>query len=1534
MNRLRVSLLPRLLLVLATVSWGAYQSRAAASDKDQIPKMTPKQMTEKKVKPAQRKAAASTQKAKKAGAAAAGLPATAALVNGPPTGALVADYFGTTPNWAFSPIPTLSGGTLIPAGNPLTTRTYATDGASTVFVIVPTPLPGGSLQSFQTFNQPGSAGNTFNAYVLRPGTANQYQVVYDSGPLIVPALPLSSPGQVETFLTASIPVNAGDVMAFYGSGIPLDIGAGADVVSFPAPAGPLLGSTITLGDASFPLLGQARTYSFSANVLSGAGALIGGMRKFKDELPDLKTLIATPDIVTYPGSDYYEIELVEYSNWQFHTDLGVTTKLRGYRQTNNGTDKSLLPCTPLPACANTIAPPALPSYLGPVIVATKNQPTRIQFTNRLPLTGAGGELFFPADTTVMGAGMGPDGSNYPENRGTLHLHGGFTPWVSDGTPHQWVTPNGESGTLTTGVSTQPVPDMAIPAGDSMTFYWPNQQSGRLMFYHDHAYGITRLNVYAGEAAGYLIRDDGDTMLEAIPGFPGLADNIPLVIQDKTFVWGTPPADCLNPTGATGTWATDPTWCDPTQKWAQAPGSLWFPHVYMPNQNPWDLSGANAMGRWDYALWFWPPYTGLITNDVLPNPYYDPILAPWEPPSIPGTPNPSLVPEAFMDTPVVNGKAYPFLNVPAGPVRFRILNAANDRFWNLSLFVADPAVTTSDGRTNTEVKMVPFNRSQDLVTPFPDWWYAKGLPFTFDDRMGGVPDPTTRGPAMIQIGNEGGLLPAPAVVKNQPVNYTYNRKDIVVLSVQEHALFLGPAERADVIVDFTNFAGKTLILYNDAPAPLPAGDQRVDYYTGDPDNTDTGGAPSTLPGFGPNTRTIMQIVVGGGGGSAPVDDVGPVLAALSGPAPAGLPGAFAKFSDPIIVPQTAYNAAYPATPTAADLPGVNASRISDTSLTFKPLGAVAAMTFDMRPKAIQELFELDYGRMNATLGIELPFTNAGNQTTIPLGYNEPTTEFLDAAVSITAPTAPNDGTQIWKITHNGVDTHAIHFHLFNVQVVNRVGWDGAIRLPDANELGWKETVRMNPLEDIIVAMRPTTPLLPFGIPLSTRPLAPSLPPGALINTFDPLTGAPLQVSNDPTDFGWEYVWHCHLLGHEENDMMRPMQFNVPRALPLAPSPPVLTDLGLSGVSIAWTDPTPFDYNQGFPQTNLGNPANEIGFRVEKVNGGTSTLTTTLANVTTFTDTAPLSGVVTYNVYAVVACPPPATSGLCESPAATAQIGVLAAPSGLTATAVSTTQVNLAWTLYPGTATGISIYRDGVFVTTVAGTATAFNDTGRTEGTTYSYYLTANGAGGPSPASGPATATTPLIAPNLSRVATGTDFVEMRWVNGSAKATSMEIWKSTAGGSFVLFTTVTPATLPPLTPTWLDDPVLDGTTYSYRLVATSPISRSAASNTITTTTSLFAPTGLVLQSATTTTITMKWTIGDPATTANGYLIERAPGNNGGTFVQVGSVTGAGTLAFTNTGLTKSTTYRYRVRAYKTTPALNSTYTNTLVATTPKK
>jgi len=232
----------------------------------------------------------------------------------------------------------------------------------------------------------------------------------------------------------------------------------------------------------------------------------------------------------------------------------------------------------------------------------------------------------------------------------------------------------------------------------------------------------------------------------------------------------------------------------------------------------------------------------------------------------------------------------------------------------------------------------------------------------------------------------------------------------------------------------------------------------------------------------------------------------------------------------------------------------------------PAAAVANPPVNqLLPKAIQELFTLDYGRMNATLGVEIPFTNFFVQTTIPYGYIDPPTELL------------KDGEiQFWKITHNGVDTHFIHFHLFDVQVINRVGWDGMIKPPDVNEVGWKDTVRMNPLEDIIVALRPMKQKLPWELPNSIRPLDVTEPIGASnpanspgFANIDP-TNQPAVVTNDLTNFGWEYVVHCHILGHEENDMMRPVLLAIP------PDPPDLVTATRVGsgnsqsVVVTWVD----------------------------------------------------------------------------------------------------------------------------------------------------------------------------------------------------------------------------------------------------------------------------------------------------------------------------------------------------------------------------
>jgi FtsP/CotA-like multicopper oxidase with cupredoxin domain len=228
-----------------------------------------------------------------------------------------------------------------------------------------------------------------------------------------------------------------------------------------------------------------------------------------------------------------------------------------------------------------------PHYLGPLIVAQKDRPVRVVFRNLLP-TGVKGDLFLPVDTTVMGAGPGQGGTDgsqanmgvgaqpqnplcgltakpswcYTENRATIHLHGGATPWISDGTPHQWITPAGESrdGTLTPypqGVSVKMVPDMPVPAGGAslpgqrdgvQTFYYTNQQSARMLFYHDHAWGITRINVYAGEAAGYIIEDSTEQALVTAGTIPNAASTLPLIIEDKTFVPTTQELAVADPRG--------------------------------------------------------------------------------------------------------------------------------------------------------------------------------------------------------------------------------------------------------------------------------------------------------------------------------------------------------------------------------------------------------------------------------------------------------------------------------------------------------------------------------------------------------------------------------------------------------------------------------------------------------------------------------------------------------------------------------------------------------------------------------------------------------------------------------------------------------------------------------------------------------------------------------------------------------------------------------------------------------------------------
>ena len=252
---------------------------------------------------------------------------------------------------------------------------------------------------------------------------------------------------------------------------------------------------------------------------------------------------------------------------------------------------------------------------------------------------------------------------------------------------------------------------------------------------------------------------------------------------------------------------------------------------------------------------------------------------------------------------------------------------------------------------------------------------------------------------------------------------------------------------------------------------------------------------------------------------------------------------------------------------------SAPAVAITGATGSGATAVAnGYTIALEPKAAHDemgaAYDLGYGRMGGLLGLELQVVNSLNQSLVLYPFISPPVEVIKN--SITPLLTMGDGTQLWKFTHNGVDTHPIHVHLFNVQVVNRVAWDGALLPPDPSELGWKETVLMNPLEHLIVALRPVFPTIPFKIPNSIRLIDPTQPDGTLLRGGptgfqDPL-GIGITVNNHKVNFGWEYVVHCHILSHEEMDMMHAMAFGMTPDAPAKPTTSILKHI----VTVTWPD----------------------------------------------------------------------------------------------------------------------------------------------------------------------------------------------------------------------------------------------------------------------------------------------------------------------------------------------------------------------------
>jgi spore coat protein A len=134
---------------------------------------------------------------------------------------------------------------------------------------------------------------------------------------------------------------------------------------------------------------------------------------------------------------------------------------------------------------------------GPTFETRSGRGVLVEWVNELP-----DQHFLPIDQSLHGAH-----AEQPAVRAVVHVHGAKAPPESDGHPEAWYAP-----------------------GHSALFHYPNRQDGALLWYHDHAMGIERLNQYAGLFGLFVIRDDAEAAL----GLPSGKYEVPLVLFDRLF----------------------------------------------------------------------------------------------------------------------------------------------------------------------------------------------------------------------------------------------------------------------------------------------------------------------------------------------------------------------------------------------------------------------------------------------------------------------------------------------------------------------------------------------------------------------------------------------------------------------------------------------------------------------------------------------------------------------------------------------------------------------------------------------------------------------------------------------------------------------------------------------------------------------------------------------------------------------------------------------------------------------------------------
>jgi spore coat protein A len=288
---------------------------------------------------------------------------------------------------------------------------------------------------------------------------------------------------------------------------------------------------------------------------------------------------------------------------------------------------------------DTTCPDSDETYIGPVVVATRNLPTEIKYVNDLGYADTTGVLAYKYSTDLTlhwadplgtnpagGTALDPEsnacnhsvdmngapafGSPCAQNyTGSIpaaaHLHGAEDPPVVDGGPDTWFTSDGSVH----GHAYYTMPGGGA-APNAAVYRYPNTQEAAPIWFHDHTLGATRLNVYAGLAGAYVITDPNQSLPSNLPA---VSDIIPLALQDRMF---------------------------------DTNGQLFFPS---------DSAGGE--------IWTSNP----------DHPYW--------------------VPEFVGDTIAVNGKVWPYVNVEARRYRFLFLDGSNARTYEL--FLTNP-VTKANG----------------------------------------------------------------------------------------------------------------------------------------------------------------------------------------------------------------------------------------------------------------------------------------------------------------------------------------------------------------------------------------------------------------------------------------------------------------------------------------------------------------------------------------------------------------------------------------------------------------------------------------------------------------------------------------------------------------------------------------------------------------------------------------------------------------------------------------------------------------------